>query len=131
MISDWHEQHRRTLTAYERLLSQGRQPVISVQALLECFSVLTRLPAPLRLSPSVAQALIAGTWSKNALIAEFGSAVAWTTLALASRQGFGCGRVYDAAIAIATQDAGADLLLTWNTRHFRPFDLPGLEVREP
>ena len=105
--------------------------MISVQALLECFSVLTRLPAPLRLSPSVAQGLIAGTWSKNALIAEFGSAIAWTTLALASRQGFGGGRVYDAAIAIATQDAGADLLLTWNIRHFRPLDMPGLEVREP
>jgi predicted nucleic acid-binding protein len=131
LLSDWHEHHERTLAAYERLLSLDWQPVISVQALLECFSILTRLPAPLRLAPSVVETLIVGTWRKSALIAEFGSASAWTTLALAARRGFGGGRVYDAVIAIATQNAGATLLLTWNVKHFGSMDLSGLDVREP
>ncbi len=48
-----------------------------------------------------------------------------------SRLGLGGGRVYDAAIAQCVAEAGATLLLTWNTKHFLPIAPAGLDVREP
>ena len=130
LLSDWHDQHRRTLRSYEELLAKDAQAVIPVHALLECFSVLTRLPAPHRATPETAKLALEQTFSRTAIIAGIGPEVVWTAIDMLSRLGLGGGRVYDAAIAQCAAEAGATLLLTWNTKHFLPIAPAGL-VREP
>jgi predicted nucleic acid-binding protein len=43
----------------------------------------------------------------------------------------GGGIIYDAVIARTAFDAGASVLLTWNTRDFLRVAPPGLEIRQP
>jgi predicted nucleic acid-binding protein len=131
LLADWHVQHRRTLVSYEQWLAKGAQPVIPVHAILECFSVLTRLPAPYRSMPETAKLALEQTFSRTAIIPGLGPEAAWSAVDMLSRLGLGGGRVYDAAIAQCVAEAGATLLLTWNTKHFLPIAPTGLDVREP
>jgi predicted nucleic acid-binding protein len=126
-----HAQHRRTLVSYEKLLAQGAQPVIPAHAILECFSVLTRLPAPYRLTPETARVALERTFAETAIIAGMNPERVWSMIEMLSRLGLGGGRVYDAAISQSVVDAGATLLLTWNTKHFLPIATAGLDVCEP
>jgi predicted nucleic acid-binding protein len=131
LLSDWHAQHRRTLGSYEKFLAQGAQPVIPAHAILECFSVLTRLPAPYRLTPETARVALERTFSQTAIVVGMNPESVWSMIAMLSRLGLGGGRVYDAAISQSVADAGATVLLTWNTKHFLPIAPAGLDVREP
>ena len=47
-----------------------------------------------------------------------------------SCQSLGGGRVYDAVIAFCVAEAGANVLLSWNVKHFAPIAPDTLEVRE-
>src|SRR5690348_12178139 len=94
LLCDWHERHARTLTSYERWLGKHAVPVIPVQAILECYSVLTRMPAPYRLPPETAKLIIEETFSRTAVIAELRPEDAWSAMDKLSRLGFGGGRVY-------------------------------------
>jgi predicted nucleic acid-binding protein len=131
LLSDWHAQHRRTLISYEQLLAGGAQPVIPLHAMLETFSVLTRLPAPYRSTPETAKMALEQTFSRTAIVAGLGPEGIWSSMDMLSRLGLGGGRVYDAVIARCVVEAGATVLLTWNTKHFLPIAPPGLDVREP
>jgi len=131
LLSGWHVHHRRTLSSYEAFLANGARPVIPAQAILECFSVLTRLPAPYRLPPETAKLAIEETFSRTALVSGLRPETVWNTLDVLTRFGLGGGRAYDAAIAFCVVESGAKVLLTWNTKHFLPIAPAGLEVREP
>ena len=131
LLCDWHEHHGKTLTSYERWLGKNAVPVIPVQAILECYSVLTRLPAPHRLPPEATRLAIEETFSRTAVIAELRPEAAWSAIDKLSRLGFGGGRVYDAAIAECVAKAGATVLLTWNRKHFLTIAPAGLDVQEP
>jgi predicted nucleic acid-binding protein len=131
LLSDWHAQHRRTLISYEQQLAKGAQAVIPVHALQECFSVLTRFPAPYRCMPEAARLAMQESFSRSALIAEMSPNEVWTVIDVVSRLGPGGGRVYDAAIAQCAARAGASVLLTWNAKHYLPIAPAGLDVREP
>jgi predicted nucleic acid-binding protein len=131
LLSDWHAEHRRTLSTYEKFLVQGAQPVIPAHAILECFSVLTRLPAPYRLTPETARVALERNFAETAIVAGMNPEGVWSMIDMLSRLGLGGGRVYDAAICQSVADAGATVLLTWNTKHFLPISPAGLDVREP
>ena len=102
-----------------------------VHAILECFSVLTRLPAPYRSLPETVKLVLERTLSRTAVIPALGPEGVWSAIDMLSRLGLGGGRVYDAAIAQCVSDAGATVLLTWNTKHFLPIARAGLDVKEP
>src|ERR1039458_6028966 len=85
LLSDWHVQHRRTLVSYEQWLAKGAQPVIPVHAILECFSVLTRLPAPYPRMPETAKLALEQTFSRTAIIPGLGPEAAWSAIDMLSR----------------------------------------------
>jgi predicted nucleic acid-binding protein len=131
LLSDWHAQHRKTLNSYEQWLAKGARAVIPAHAILECFSVLTRLPAPYRSRPEAAKLALEESFSRSALIAEMSPAEVWSAIEVVSRLGLGGGRVYDAAMAQCAARAGATVLLTWNAKHFLAIAPAGMDVREP
>ena len=131
VLCDWHEFHAATRTAYDDL-RRGRGPfIVAAHSLLECFSVLTRMPPPYRFSPEKALCLLRENLSGSAVISGLDQELCWSTIRELSQLGLGGGMVYDAAIARSVRQAGATVLLTWNVKDFLRVAPPGLEIREP
>jgi predicted nucleic acid-binding protein len=131
LLCDWHHHHLRTMRSYQRCLDQDVQIIIPAQAILECYSVLTRVPAPYRLSTDTATQLIEENFHRSATIVGMKAVSIWNLLKTLARLGVGGGRVYDAFIAECAAEAGATVLLTWNVKHFESIASAALEVREP
>ena len=123
-------QHAATWECYSNQRDSGAEFVIADHALLEAFSVLTRTPPPYRLAPEAAEHLIQLNF-RGATIAPLRAGLSWETIRHTVTRGFGGGRIYDAAIALATFEAGARLLFTWNVKHFITIAPAGLEIRQP
>jgi predicted nucleic acid-binding protein len=124
------DRHVRSRDAYNELIDSGVEIVLTDHAILETFSVLTRRPLPMRTAPDVAERQLLDAFA-NVVIAPFRPGLAWETIRHTISRGFYGGRVYDASIALATYEAGARLLLTWNVKHFLTVAPAGLEIREP
>lgn len=130
LITEGGEFHERTFRAFKELQRDGARLVVAHNALLESFSVLTRSPEPFKTEPLAAERLLFDNFGA-AIIAGLAPAEAWVAIRHTISRGFWGGRIYDAAIALATFEAGARLLLTWNVKHFHSVAPFGLEVREP
>src|ERR1700761_9103046 len=113
LLSDWHAQHLKTLQSYRHWRKTEAQVVLPVHVILECYSVLTRIPAPYRLPPDVARRTMEANFSRTCLIVGVKAGAIWERIEGMSRLGVGGGQVYDALIAWSAADAGATLLLTW------------------
>jgi predicted nucleic acid-binding protein len=84
----------------------GREVALSGHALAETYSVLTRLPGDLRVAPADATRLLAERFAEPLLL---GSEVAGRLPEVLSRLGISGGAVYDALVALAAAEHGADL----------------------
>lgn len=119
-LSGWHERH----DACRAVLDD--RPEIVGHALVEAFSVLTRLPVPYRLRAELAAELLAANFVGPPLIlspqqvAQFvGSLPRWQIIG---------GAVYDALIAATACDADATLL-TLDARAARTYLAVGAAAR--
>jgi predicted nucleic acid-binding protein len=130
LVSKAVRRRERTVLTFNSMAADGAEFVITDHALLEAFSVLSRSPVPIGVQPELAERLLKESFG-TMLIAPLRPGLAWDTIRHTLAHGFWGGRVYDAAIALATFEAGARVLLTWNTRHFLSIAPAGLEVREP
>src|SRR5271165_929331 len=128
LLCDWHANHPRTLRSYQHWHDRQAQIILPVHAALECYSVLTRFPAPYRMPPDVARQTMEENFRRTALVAGLKAVDAWERIESLSRLGLGGGQVYDAVIAWCAADAGAAVLLTWNIKHFVAIAPPNLEV---
>ncbi len=131
LLSDWHQHHPKTLRSYQHWRDREAQVILPVHAILECYSVLTRLPVPYRLLPDVARQTIQETFARTALVVGVKAGGVWDRIENLSRMGLGGGLAYDALIAWCAADAGATILLTWNLKHFKAIAPPDIQVREP
>jgi predicted nucleic acid-binding protein len=130
LLSKDATRHIRTVLMCEALLRDGAEWVLTDQAILETFSVLSRSPLPIGLPPRDVERLLVENFGQ-VKIAALRPGLAWETIRHTLARGHWGGRVYDASIALATYEAGARLLLTWNVKHFHSVAPAGLEIREP
>ncbi len=126
----WHEQHEATAAAIESRLTRGRRLAVPAPALVESYAVLTRLPAPHRLSPANAWALIQANFVEQADVVALTGAEYIRLLRDGAPRDVAGGRTYDTVIAACVRKAEADELLTLNRRHFDPAPA-GLSIVEP
>ena len=122
--------HAATIATCESLRTQGTEFVLSEHTILEAFSVLSRSPQPIGMSPEHAFHALQDGFG-HAMITPMRSGLAWETIRHTLARGHWGGRVYDAVIALSVFEAGASVILTWNPRHFLSIAPSGLEVREP
>lgn len=128
-LVSWHVRHVPAASAVERLLRR-KALLLPLPVVIESYSVLTRLPAPHRLSPADAHALLVRTFEK-ARLSAFRPRDVWSFLqSLVDRAGAG-GAAYDAAVLEAARAGGADTLLTYNRSDFERLDLQAIEIVEP
>ncbi|MBK9545590.1 MAG: hypothetical protein IPO51_06970 [Dehalococcoidia bacterium] len=129
-MMEWQQHHRVARAEVTRRITSGDQLVIPAHCLVESYATLTRFPAPHRMSPATAIGLLRRMYVGRATIFAPAAADYLPLLDRSARASVAGGAIYDAAIGAAAVAAGAELLLTFNVRHFERLGL-GIEVREP
>lgn len=102
----------------------GRAVALSGHALAETYSVLTRLPTGLRVAPADAARLISERFVQPMLLA---SSVSERIPDVLSQLGIAGGAVYDAIVALAALEHGADLA-TRDLRAKSTYEAVGVRV---
>jgi predicted nucleic acid-binding protein len=116
----------RTHTAHAAVVRwwDGRDVALSGHALAETYSVLTRLPGDVRLAPGDAARLLDERFVEPLLL---GPAVARHVPGVLGRLGIAGGAVYDALVALAAAEHGADLA-TRDARAKATYETVGVRV---
>jgi predicted nucleic acid-binding protein len=130
-VCSWHEHHERATRAIEERLKQRQKMIVAAAALIEAYSVLTRLPAPHRLSPYDALNLLETNFVFSAKLTALGANGYRSLLHGAPEGGISGGRIYDAVIASSARRAKVQALLTFNEAHFRSFADDDLQIIVP
>ena len=129
-VCTWHERHLSAVAEIERRLARGGRLAVAAHALVEAYAVLTRLPAPNRLGPADAWALVKGNFVDGASVVALSGQAHIALLRGLAGDGISGGRSYDAVIAACARQAKVEALLTFNPRHFEP-PPEGVAVIEP
>ena len=119
-VSAWHPFHDVVAAEINGRRERGEALVAPAHALAEAYAVLTRLPAPHRLSSSEAWAVLSGSFVPSAKVAALSGTAYTILLRRLAREGAEGGRVYDAVIGETVRRARVETLLTLNPRHFDP-----------
>lgn len=131
-LCEWHEHHERAAREIERRLGDGESLVVAAPALVETYAVLTRLPAPHRLSPANSLALLEANFVVDDVRSVALEAADYLRLLRrASEGGLAGGRVYDAVIIACALAGRAGTLLTFNEGHFLPFATRRISIVVP
>jgi predicted nucleic acid-binding protein len=131
LLSPWHVSHDLTLSALEKISGPRTRFIIPAQVLAETYSVLTRLPAPHRISPADAIRLLEANFQRDARVDSLSGSKFWAALSGAAETKVAGGRTYDWLIAQTAAEAGETLLVTFNRRDFEQFETESLRVRVP
>ena len=131
VLSSWHEYHERACHEVENRLDRKQGMIVAGPALIETYSVLTRLPAPHRIAPVDALRLLEHNFIQNAEVITLGGPAYGILLREAARDAVSGGRVYDAVIAACARKARVHALLTLNEKHFAPFADGNMEIVVP
>ena len=110
---------------------RGDKLVSAAPALVETYSVLTRLPSPQRLSPSDALAVLEMSFIANAQIVALANYSYIALLRKAPSMEVYGGRIYDAVIAECAVQARVSTLLSLNEAHFKKWESDRLKIVVP
>ncbi len=130
-VSQWHVHHADAIAEIDRRLHDSETMMLAAHAVIEAYSVLTRMPRPYRASPREAHRLIASNFLRHATVLSLDSEAYMRLLDRWARHGIAGGRIYDAVIAACAQSAGVSVLLTFNERHFRQFASINMRIVVP
>ena len=130
-VCGWHKFHPEAAAEIERRLDKKERLATAAHALAEAYAVLTRLPAPHRLAPADALALLEGNFIDGARVIALDADGYRSLLKRAPRDGLSGGRTYDAIIADCAVRARAATLLTFNAAHFQALDAAQVRVVVP
>lgn len=125
-----HPRHNDASDELESRLGAQDQMLIPGHVLAEVYAVVTRMPPPGRLSPESAGRTIQSFVDAADGVVTLSGDEYLGLIRRAVSHGIAGGRIYDAVIAETARVARAELLLTFNTRHFAGL-VPEVEVREP
>ena len=118
-VCGWHEHHEAAANEIEKRLAGRAKMIVAAPALVEAYSVLTRLPPPHRLSPQTALALLQDNFLKLATVIALNAKSYQTLLLSAPKNNVAGGRAYDAVIGACAEQGKASTLLTFNAEDFK------------
>jgi len=115
-----HEHHQASLDVFLRF--EKRQACCAAHSLAEVYATLTRMPGKYRASCEQAMLFLAEIRQRLTLVALDGDEY-YATIERASALGVMGGTVYDALLARCALKARAEILYTWNVKHFQQLGL--------
>ena len=130
-VCTWHGHHPEAAAEIERRLGARERLATAAHALAEAYAVLTRFPAPHRLAPADALALLEGNFISGARAVALDAHGYRSLLRRAGKEGISGGRTYDAIIAECALKAKASVLLTFNASHFAALEAAAIQVVVP
>ena len=130
LVAAWHEHHDAVTQAVEHYLEGRHRLAVAGHSLVEGYAVLTRLPAPFRLAPDAAHALIDKNFASLSVTTLTPSEYV-ALLGFVRERGVAGGRSYDALLALAAGKLAPCVLLTLNARHFSGLDTAGVTITVP
>src|SRR5438874_11855350 len=98
-VCSWHEHHDRAIQEIQPRLDRRQRMVIVAPALIEAYSVLTRFPAPHRISPGEAMHILEANFLRDMKLVALGAATSRSLLHASPNAGISGGCIYDAVIA--------------------------------
>jgi len=104
------------------------RPLTAWHCCLEFYSISTRLPGELRLSPADANLLVEQEILARFHVHALPRSRRKSFVAAAGGDGIAGGRIYDAHLAEIARLAGADIVVTENRRHFMQLLRHGVRV---
>ena len=111
-VCSWHEHHEAAAAEIERRLAGRAKMVVAAPALVEAYAVLTRLPAPHRLSPETALTLLQNNFLKLATTIALDAKSYRALLLEAPKRNLAGGRIYDAVVGACAGQGKASAVLT-------------------
>jgi predicted nucleic acid-binding protein len=126
-----HEHHERAVTALDRHFDAGDSIVIVAHTLLEAYRTLTAMPRPHQMAPDAAWRAIDETFVARGSIVVLRPDDYQQMMSNLAAAGTIGGQVYDASIVACARLAGAEVIVTFNERHFRRFEGDGLTIEVP
>lgn len=130
-LCGWHADHGRARRELDRRLDGGEELILAASTLLESFSVMTRLPAPRRLSPARAQQLLEQNYASRFNVLSLPGTDYRALLQEAVKCQAAGGSVYDLLVTLCARQAGASAIVTFNANHFTRFVLEPMQVVVP
>ena len=121
-----HEHHEASLDVFLRF--EKRQACCAAHSLAEVYATLTRMPGKYRVSCEQAMLFLAEIRQRLTLVALDGDEY-YATIEQASALGVMGGTVYDALLARCALKARAEILYTWNVKHFQQLGLEEIVKR--
>jgi predicted nucleic acid-binding protein len=130
-VCGWHTHHSQAAGEIEHRLDARERMATAAHALAEAYAVLTRFPAPQRLAPADALAILEGNFLKSARVIALDVNGYRSVLRRAGKEGIAGGRTYDMVIGECALKAKASVLLTFNAEHFRHLEAAGIRIVVP
>ena len=130
-VSALHAHHEPALSVLQAIRKRGDDLVIPAPALVESYSVLTRLPRPHRLAPAMAAMLLSTNFQHGARVVALEGEMMWTFMSALPERAVRGGLSYDAHVAECALKGRTTVLLTFNTRHFERFESTSMTIKDP
>lgn len=130
-LLSWHEQHEAAAAELTSLLSGPTEVILPLQALVEAYSVMTRLPSPHRLSAKNALDVLEGSLRQRTTVAGLEGGEGWGLVSDLSRRQIAGATSYDGLIVASALKGGAQRILTFNRAHFERLGTEKIEIVVP
>jgi predicted nucleic acid-binding protein len=126
-----HEHHAPAAAELAAVLAEPGDIILPLQALVEAYSVLTRLPSPYRLSAKDALSVLEGSLRQRTLVVGLDGEEAWELIKSFIQRQIAGATSYDGLIAACARKGGARRILTFNRAHFERLVDEDLEIVVP
>lgn len=130
-LLSWHAHHGLVRPILVEWLDNSPLPVVPIQALVEAWAVMTRLPSPHGVSAADAASLLDGALKGKCRLGGLAEEDGWRMLDTLLEGQIVGGLAYDLQIVTCAKVAGATRLYTCNDRDFGRLPLAGIEIVNP
>jgi predicted nucleic acid-binding protein len=130
-LVDQLSNHPACFAVFRTYTSGENRGYCSTHGLAECYSVLTSLPLPRKVSTVEARILIEESIMNNVTVASLTREDYSRAITNASNNGLASGIIYDALHAAAARKSGCTQLYTYNLTQFTRLGFEDLEIRMP
>ena len=127
----WHEHHEAAAAELTALLSGPTEIILPLQALVEAYSVMTRLPSPHRLSAKDALDVLDGSLKQRTIVVGLEGEEGWELIGDLSRRQIAAATSYDGLIVSCALKGHAQRILTFNRAHFERLGGEAIEIVVP
>jgi predicted nucleic acid-binding protein len=130
-LLSWHERHRAASALLADLLEGDERIVLPLHALAETYAVMTRLPAPHRLSPRDALQILELSLRARVTVVGLDGEEGWHCLGDLVQSAISGGTSYDGFILASARKGKATRICTLNAAHFERLASGEIEIVVP